>query len=69
MKIFGEGYMVDKRKNLENQKSCGVKECNDKWQCVACGAMVEVDHDCPTCGQKVNWGKALLDLRRGSLGG
>jgi endogenous inhibitor of DNA gyrase (YacG/DUF329 family) len=31
--------------------------------------MVEVNHDCPSCGQKVNWGKALFDIRRGSLGG
>jgi rubrerythrin len=55
--------MVDKRKNLENKHSCGVKECNNKYICESCGASLEVDHDCPTCGQKINWGKAMMELR------
>jgi hypothetical protein len=60
--------MVDKRKNLENEKSCGVKECNNKYICEACGAtLTKGTHDCPTCGREINWGRVITDIRRGNL--
>jgi rubrerythrin len=60
---------VDKRKNLENEKSCGVKECNNKYICEACGATVlKADHNCPTCKREINWGRVITELKR-NLGG
>lgn len=56
--------MVDKRKNLENEKSCGVKECNDKYVCEACGAtLIKPQHDCPTCGREINWGRVITEIK------
>jgi hypothetical protein len=56
---------IDKRKNLENEKTCGVKECNDKYSCEACGAtLVKKEPHCPDCGRMINWGRVITEIRR-----
>ena len=57
--------MTDKRKNLENTKTCGVRDCNDKYLCEACGATIvkHVEH-CPSCQREINWGRVITEVKR-----
>ena len=53
---------------MDQENNLGVRKKGSKWFCVACGSMIETEHDCPECGQKVNWGRAIIEARRGPAG-
>ena len=56
-------------KNIEDENTCGVEKKGNKYFCTSCGAVIDIDHEhCPECGNKVNWGRAVIEVRRGNQG-
>ena len=57
------------QKKPGSESTCGVRKMGTKYFCEACGAVIDIDHDnCPACGNKVNWGRAIIELRGGQKG-